>query len=336
MNFLQLPIEYLWLTDAYEPLNIHDKYLENKHYSRKDILFEHPACLTTEEAARDQGAAANRMPGYYDLLVENLIECQTEGGILHEYIVFDTYNQAREWKKYLQYISSEDASLGKYKDGENIIPYYVRSYKSGYANKNDFVEANTEAIRSIMYDLKKNANINKYDLLYLLHDGGKSEIDDDMIYVKNKRDIMLYIIAILAIKKNVIYVPNKLSNSRSSNKSLKYILKNKNKYELICNINNDNFIYPEIDVNEPIYFNHTSERLLKIIRMSEDITEFNKNLKICSLYVQLIRCFFIMNVKNIRTTSDLRSTRKTQSLRAKTHSVVRRKTNTKPFKYHSV
>lgn len=343
MNILQLPIEYLWLTDAYEPLDTRDNYLDKKHYSRSDILFEHPACLTTEESARDQGAAANRQPMHYAELVENQLDCHTEGGILYEYIVFDTFKQAREWKKYLQYMSSADASLGKYDDGESIIPYYIRSYNSGYSNKNDFVEGNTEAIKAIIYDIKRNSNVNKYDLLYLLHDGGKSEIDDDMIYLKKESDIILYIIAILAMKKNVIYIPKKLSNSGTTNKSLKYILKNQNKYEFICKIDNDNFNYPIIDETEPLFFNHSSEKLIKLLRMSENIKEFNKILKSCALYIQLIKCFFIMNFTKSPSKASKSPSKASKSLTKTRHkslplSLVKTKTKTQisPRKYHSL
>ncbi len=348
MNVLQLPIEYLWLTDAYEPLDKRLAYLDKKHYSRKEIVFEHPACLTTEEAARDQGAAANRQPTYYDLLVENLIECHSEGGVIHEYIVFDEYAQAKEWKKYLQYISSDDASLGKFKDGEPIIPYHIKSYRLGYANKNDFVEGNTEAIRTIISYLKRSPSIVKNDLIYVLHDGESSEIDGDMVYVKTKKEVILYIIAMLTINKDVVYLPKKLnssgsnrSNSKysSSNKSLKNILKNKDKYELICNINNDNLNYPEIDHDSPMFFSHTSHKLMKLLRMSEDIKEFNKNLRICSLYIQLIRCFFIINFHKISTSSVSYTIPKL--LKAKSLSVVRatkgnKAKNATSREYHSV
>jgi hypothetical protein len=294
MNILQLPIEYLWLTDAYEPLDKRDDYLNKKHYSRNYILFEHPACLTSEESARDQGAADDRQPPHYAELVENQLDCHSEGGVLYEFIVFDTNKQAREWNKYLQYMSSEDASLGKYKDGESIIPYYIRSYKSGYSEKNDFVVDNTEDIKGIIAFLKKDANINKYDLFYIIYNSNETAIYEDHIYIKNKDHMVLYIIALLSIKKMVVCLPNTLSNSGSSNKSLKYILKNKNKFEIICTINNDNFNYPIIDEGEPIFFNYTSGKLIKLLRMSENITEFNKLLKSCVLYIQLIRCYFIM------------------------------------------
>lgn len=343
MNVLQLPIEYLWLTDAYEPLDKRDNYLDKKHFSRKEIVFEHPACLTTEEAARDQGAAANRQPAYYDVLVENLIDCQTEGGILHEYIVFDEYAQAKEWKKYFQYISSPDASLGNYKDGEPIIPYYIRSYKSGYAEKNEFVEGNTDNLRNIIAYIRQNADIRKYDLFYVVYNSERTEIIDDHIYIRKKDHIILYIIVLLAIKKMVIYIPKAVASAASaagagasSNKSLKYILRNKNKYELICSINNDNLNYPKIDENEPIFFSHLSEKLIKLLRMSDSIAEFNKNLKMCALYIQLIRCFFIMNLKNISASPKTQKTRALGS-RAKSHSIPRpRKSKSAVFKYNSV
>ena len=329
MNILQLPIEYLWLTDAYEPLDRRDDYLNKKHYSRNDILFEHPACLTTEESARDQGAAANRQPAHYAELVENQIDCYTEGGILYEFIVFDTYNQAREWKKYLQYLSSDDASLGKYKDGESILPYYIRSYKSGYNNKNKFVEENTETLKKIISYLKQNANISKYDLFYVVYNSEKSEVNDDHIYIRKKDHIILYIIALLAMKKMVIFMPK-----MSSNKSLKYILKNKNKYEIICSINNDNLNYPIINENEPIYFNCTSEKVIKLLRMSENIIEFNKLLKSCALYIQLIRCYFIMNFTNSRN----KTLKPPAKSRHKSLSLVRTKTKSKTpvRKYYSI
>jgi hypothetical protein len=141
--------------------------------------------------------------------------------------VFDEYAQAKEWKKYLQYISSDDASLGKFKDGEPIIPYHIKSYRLGYANKNDFVEGNTEAIRTIISYLKRSPSIVKNDLIYVLHDGESSEIDGDMVYVKTKKEVILYIIAMLTINKDVVYLPKKLNSSGSNRSNSKYGSSNK-------------------------------------------------------------------------------------------------------------
>jgi hypothetical protein len=316
-NILQLPMEYLWLTDAYQPQDERDEYLDQKHFNRKDIIFEHPACLTTEESAREQGAANDRQPAYYDKLVENNVECQSEGGILNEFIVFDTLAQATEWNKYLQYISSDDASLGKNNEGEHIIPYYIKKFKESWGNKTDFAIKNTEKLQKIKNYLKENTDIDKYDLFYLIYDSEKIEINKDKIYIKKESQIIFYILTLLDLKKMVIYIPNKYiinnipafnnlktgtsptklkTNSSSlSNISLKNILKNKDKYELICNIKNHELQYPIIDEKNPIFFHHTSTKLYKLLRMSKNISEFNVYLKQCALYVQLIRCKFITN-----------------------------------------
>ena len=131
------------------------------------------------------------------------------------------------------------------------------------------------------------------------------------------------------MKKMVIFMPK-----MSSNKSLKYILKNKNKYEIICNINNDNLNYPIINENEPIYFNCTSEKLIKLLRMSENILEFNKLLKSCALYIQLIRCYFIMNF----TISQNKTLKPPAKPRHKSLSLVKTKTKSKTpvRKYYSI
>ena len=143
----------------------------------------------------------------------------------------------------------------------------------------------------------------------------KEKIEEGNFFriIKNKDHMVLYIIALLSIKKMVVCLPKTLSNSGSSNKSLKYILKNKNKFEIICTINNDNFNYPIIDEGEPIFFNYTSGKLIKLLRMSENITEFNKLLKSCVLYIQLIRCYFIMKYSKTSQSSP-RSPRMPRSL----------------------
>lgn len=125
------------------------------------------------------------------------------------------------------------------------------------------------------------------------------------------------------MKKLVVYIPRNINNTSSNQKSLKFILKNKNKYEFICNINNDELNYPIIDEREPIFFNYTSIKLIKLLRMSENITEFNKLLKSCSLYIQLIRCYFIVNYSTSNSSSSKYSVKKyykSLSLSKKTNS----------------
>ena len=57
MNVIYLPIEYLWLT-----LNYNTLLLDSSNASLETVVFEHPECLTAEEAAANMGAAQNREP----------------------------------------------------------------------------------------------------------------------------------------------------------------------------------------------------------------------------------------------------------------------------------
>lgn len=70
-NIVQLPVEYLWLTDLYKDFL---KTPEDAS-SHESAIIEHFYCLTTEEQAADQGAAASgRTPeGYNDEVIDNII-----------------------------------------------------------------------------------------------------------------------------------------------------------------------------------------------------------------------------------------------------------------------
>jgi hypothetical protein len=99
-SVIQLPIEYLWLTDKYagrfEPPAPQDA-------DHKSAIIEHPACLTGEERAADQGAAQNRYPiGYAE--IEESQRCATRGGVFYEYIAFPSVETMAGFRKYLDYM----------------------------------------------------------------------------------------------------------------------------------------------------------------------------------------------------------------------------------------
>lgn len=99
-NIIQLPIEYLWLTDNYV---FHD----GTDASRDDSFIEHPACLTGEERATDLGASANREPPGYGKL-EKAQDCTRHGGVFYEYIFFGEGNKAmvESFRRYLDYMKN--------------------------------------------------------------------------------------------------------------------------------------------------------------------------------------------------------------------------------------
>jgi hypothetical protein len=59
LKVLQLPVEYLWLTMWY------NYYLKDDVVDMKDVVIEHPECLTSEDTAAGSGAASDRTPKRY-------------------------------------------------------------------------------------------------------------------------------------------------------------------------------------------------------------------------------------------------------------------------------
>lgn len=286
MNILQLPMEYLWLTDKYEPEKKEYMYLHKVHYDRDNIVFEHAACLTSEEKAVEQGAAANRQPKFYDKLVEDIMDCQIEGGIFFEYIIFETLNQSEPWKKYLRYLYS--AKLYKDDEGDIVHPYYQVPYKKVYGDsKNEIAEINIKKTKEY---IEKFRGI-KFSKNYIKIIYGKVfNYSNGIIYTP---DIIPTILAMHYYKISVLYLPQKFDFT-----ILKKVMASRHDYELALKINNDNEDYPEFDKESPIYLSCNSRILNHIIKMSSDIRELNKNLKSCVLFIQLIRCKFITNIKS--------------------------------------
>lgn len=302
MNILQLPIEYLWLTDNYEPDNKKNQYLNKVHYDRNAVVFEHAACLTSEEKAVEQGAATNRQPKFYDKLLEDVLECQTEGGIFFEYIIFESYKQSLPWVKYLRYVST--AKLYKDDEGEIIHPYYVVPYKKVYGdNKNNIAIENVEKSRELI-SVFQEYNLQK-DYVKITH-GKTTHYSNGIIYTPH---IIPGILALHYLKKFVIYLPSNFDIN-----VLKRILNTKNDYELSVRIENGDDNYPIFDKKSPICLSYNSRVLHHILKITKNIDELNKNIRLCALFIQLIRCNFIMSSGNTVSKTKLSSTKHVRSL----------------------
>jgi hypothetical protein len=102
-NVINLPIEYLWLTDLYKG------YLRDASTasSIEDAYIEHPYCLTGEERAADQGAAVSREPVGYEEEVNDNINYKRDPEPFYEYVFFDGNQQMRDgFDRYLRYMST--------------------------------------------------------------------------------------------------------------------------------------------------------------------------------------------------------------------------------------
>jgi hypothetical protein len=103
-NTIQLPVEYLWLTDNYK------SYLRGPEdpASLDNAFIEHFYCLTGEERAAEQGAAASgRTPAGYDDEVTENINYKRPTELIYEHIFFDGDRNKRDgFARYFKYLES--------------------------------------------------------------------------------------------------------------------------------------------------------------------------------------------------------------------------------------
>jgi hypothetical protein len=110
-NTIQLPVEYLWLTDLYKP------YLKGPAdaASLEDAIIEHPACLTGEERATDQGGdPSGRTPIHYEEKVTDNINYRRPTELIYEYIFFDgDKTKAEGFARYFKYLETARGFLSQ-------------------------------------------------------------------------------------------------------------------------------------------------------------------------------------------------------------------------------
>ena len=138
ISSIQLPLEYLWLNDAYD--------FQNKEDIDQDrIYIEHPACLTAEETARDQGASASREPPKYEEIVTDMIDCAQPGGVFYEYVFFTERRFVESFEPYLKYLRRAKNNKGE--------PFFkIVDFDEHYGRYNKVAYKNME--QSNMIDVK--------------------------------------------------------------------------------------------------------------------------------------------------------------------------------------
>ena len=164
-NMIQLPIEYLWLTDKYSK-NV-DWYKAGKFGTVKTCIIEHPECLTAEETAAEQGAASEREPDNYEEVVHDpKLTLSTTGGTFYEYIFFPTKDMVNAFKYYLSFLECEQTA-DKQKYMYDIVPYEdFYGHNNSIAFQND---TNARKIKTSDGKLPINAPIS--DILAHLYKG---------------------------------------------------------------------------------------------------------------------------------------------------------------------
>jgi hypothetical protein len=139
---IQLPIEYLWLTDKYDKR--FDGEEEDARHS--EAIIEHPACLTGEERAADQGAAANRYPVGYEVMEEST-RCETRGGVFYEFIAFPNEAAKNEMNRYLGYLRQATNP----ETGEPL--FEIVKFEHGYGRYTGVAKKNEQEATALMATL---------------------------------------------------------------------------------------------------------------------------------------------------------------------------------------
>lgn len=295
-NIIQLPIEYLWLTDIYgeKELREHVKkghvvydYTTNAVTNKRmfdnaptnasgAIVFEHPACLTGEERAADQGASSNRTPLFYNSLVEDKIECSRHGGVFYEYIYFYGADRSKlSYDKYLEYIG--EAHLP---DKPELPPFYVVPYDKGYGEHADIAKEHVQNLGGGIHTVltagldksnaeKSNANTHEYVTVQGLPNDAQS---------------IEMILSNLMQGYDVMYLPEKYNVANSfpltggalTDEQQTFVEHLKQNVpvdcELVAFVDDTDAYQPEFKTDAPMYFSHRSTILRHLLLMCKTIT----------------------------------------------------------------
>lgn len=291
LNIIQLPIEYLWLTGAYTPEG-KPTYLNKGDWRAKSIYLEHPACLTSEERAREQGAANNRNPRFYDRLVENQIDCENHGGLFLEYVFFPKESMVSAFQPYLSYLSR--AVLFK-EDGEDVPPMHIVKYADRYGKYNAIADANwmeaenwTVQTRVPMVTITESMG------------GGRKKKGGDTESVSHKTiqdvnrvarsELIGAIIATLKSGKDVLYIPWK-KDVGSIQPVIQAALDPT--VEFVAVNQSDVQVFPTFYKNGAMYLSHKSDILPHALCICSTMSDLSNIMRSSYMFKSRIRCAWV-------------------------------------------
>jgi hypothetical protein len=298
MNIIQLPIEYLWLSQSYN------------NYMRKGeakALITHPLCLTGEERAADQGAATNRDTMLYDTVISNNIVCNTHGGVFYERVFFDDDTQIAEYKPYLDYIGQ--TKLIKYSDDEWIPAMYVVKWNKGFGKHSATANANMK----LLAKEKRNSStatpaseMHKADVVTLAREMYISINNEfkiiSVVEIRASGGVtdIINILAHLLQDKHVFFHPDK-KVARKAYKKMQHYLQYPRKgvfpQFVAVNLKEDDQFKPEFDQDAPMFFAPDSQVLVKMLLMCSNISEINHIFRSSDIFWSRIRCAWIDPIK---------------------------------------
>lgn len=282
VNLIQLPIEYLWLTLKYDEWMLEEYDWDyNEMYS--SMFVEHPECLTSEETARNSGAASSREPVFYSI-VENTYSPKVEEELFEYFMFGDDKNLQKSIKSYIDFMEKikylDDGDINSDYIGKHPLVVIPQSEKFGYRQR--YVTENEAKMVKIM-NSDKHKNVLDKIMLNDLHSSPiiKAKIirEDEL----NGLSEIPFICYLLDLNYKVIFIP---TGCKEVQQHIEEILKtpgvNSNELVFFPDILSENMVdlfHPVIHKNKPVYFNkdvNDGSLLITALKMFSSLSDMSQ------------------------------------------------------------
>jgi len=271
MKIIQLPIEYLWLTLAY------DEFVARRDRDINRIYVSHPECLTSEDTAGIEADTSGRQPKYYEAL-ETLTD---RSEMLYESVMFPSQEMANQFRPWLKYIGSATYYGGplKGKHPQIVVPYGTYG-----PEMNAVVEDNIRKVAmtpdiSTLEDKKS-----RYVLL-----------TEETFTIPN-------ILRQFSLGHDIFYIPTTASPGYVT-ATRKVIESYENRMELIFadthdRVRPDQFFLFTIDILQPIYIHHGNPILYIMLTTCRDLNDLADVFHANYQFLSRIRIHVLKSIKN--------------------------------------
>ena len=321
VNFIQLPIEYLYLSLSY------DRYLDKRFHIHKNgrkiqkgpadydaqIFIDHPQCLTPEETAMEASkAATNRQPEFYNENITERVTGERSGGFMWQYVMYDSPKMKDAMAMYEFYVDThEHIYTEEYENEENeneenenkkkrkilvdeVPAMYPVPYEDKYSPKfNEIADQNTIGAKSLTNDQLKIAE--------LLVDNQFERTNYVIISESNTFNSIYTILSQLLQGRNVLFVPTTVNpmykaaveeeisygQSEFIAVNIEPTKKPDKPWELYSEYR------PKFAPDGPIYFSAKNRIVLDLVKITRSIGALSRTFKSSILFLTRIRCSWV-------------------------------------------
>ena len=328
MKIIQLPIEYLWLSLAYDEGYL----LENSYYDynfakiKQSIFIEHPECLTSEETASGSGASSDRLPKFHGFLDAEPQSAVSES--MHEYIFFPNKEMTSAFRDYFDFMTdityiddgNEDLIRKGFVNPEDPFasesPLYITKYDDKYGNQKHSSGEVDEEGKQLTVNEAVNINIESANNIQITPGDVIKELQENMVEISgdykkengkpDQTKILRLVLKLLKEGKSVLYNPTHMEGYDES-----YYTTLMSKIDIYKNLDFvfapqiDSFVFnetfkPKIQINKPMLFCPGNDILIKFLPMFFTLDELSGYLNYGSYeFMSRIRVGYLYKKRNV-------------------------------------